>query len=44
MAGLSPGELVDKIIAEVKVFVGTESQRDDMICTVLGVETQRSSG
>ena len=37
--GLSPEELIDRLIAEVKAFAGDEPQADDMTCVVVKVET-----
>ena len=36
--GLSPEELIDRLIAEVKAFTGDEPQADDMTCVVVKVE------
>ena len=36
--GLSPEELIDRLIGEVKAFSGGEPQADDMTCVVVKVE------
>ena len=36
--GLSPEELIDRLIGEVKAFTGDEPQADDMTCVVIEVE------
>ena len=36
--GLSPEELIDRLISEVKAFTGDEPQADDMTCVVVKVE------
>jgi len=36
--GLSPEELIDRLIDEVKAFAGDEPQADDMTCVVVKVE------
>ena len=36
---LSPEELIEKLIGEVKAFTGDEPQADDMTCVVVKVET-----
>ena len=36
--GLSPEELIDRLIGEVKAFTGDEPQADDMTCVVVKVE------
>ena len=36
--GLSPEDLIERLIAEVKAFTGDEPQADDMTCVVIKVE------
>ena len=36
--GLSPEELIDRLISEVKAFTKDEPQADDMTCVVVQVE------
>ncbi|MFC1526912.1 PP2C family protein-serine/threonine phosphatase [Candidatus Latescibacterota bacterium] len=36
--GLSPGDLIERLIGEVKAFTGDEPQADDMTCVVIKVE------
>ena len=36
--GLSPEDLIDRLIGEVKAFTGDEPQADDMTCVVVRVE------
>ena len=36
--GLSPEELIDRLIGEVRAFAGDEPQADDMTCVVIRVE------
>lgn len=36
--GLSPEELIKRLIGEVKTFAGDEPQVDDMICVAIKVE------
>ena len=37
--GLSPAELIDRLIDEAKAFAGQEPQGDDMTCVVVKVDT-----